>query len=230
MEKKHYAVAVGRKRGIVETWNECKRLVHGYHGAVFKSFPTLHEAQQFLKDNPWDTKKAAPSAPLPIAPHRRKHSGDEAEEPNPHKKPRQATQSRSSLPMGPVTFLYTDGACQDTRCGAGFLLKDTANRILHQEPRFLANDTTNNEAEYDALILGLQACLDKGLKSVEIRLDSMLVVEQSKGNWRINEERLERRWKEVQELLSRFDYFRFEHIDRSLNQEADALSKLALRL
>ena len=71
MEKKHYAVAVGRKRGIVETWNECKRLVHGYHGAVFKSFPTLHEAQQFLKDNPWDTKKAAPSAPLPIAPHRR---------------------------------------------------------------------------------------------------------------------------------------------------------------
>jgi ribonuclease HI len=80
------------------------------------------------------------------------------------------------------------------------------------------------------LILGLQACLDRGLKSVEIRLDSMLVVEQSKGNWRINEERLERRWKEVQELLGRFDYFRFEHIDRSLNQEADALSKLALRL
>jgi len=233
MERKYYAVAVGRKRGVVQTWDECKQRVHGFAKAVFKSFRSPSEAQAFLAANPAPNSQAPPA---PVVPQRRKHSNEGDSEPELHKKPdlhmkpEIVVRSHSVLPMGPVTFLYADGACQEKRCGAGFLLKDAANRILHQEARYLPSDTTNNEAEYDALILGLQECISKGLKSVEIRVDSMLVVQQSEGNWRINEKSLMQRWEQTQALLAQLDYFRFQHIYREFNREADALSKLALTM
>ena len=48
MAKKYYAVRAGRKTGIFETWDECKKSVDGYSGAVFKSFKTKDEALAFL--------------------------------------------------------------------------------------------------------------------------------------------------------------------------------------
>ncbi|AXI26289.1 ribonuclease HI [Gemella sp. ND 6198] len=45
---KYYAVSKGRKVGIFLTWDECKEQVHGYKGAVFKSFSTREEAENFL--------------------------------------------------------------------------------------------------------------------------------------------------------------------------------------
>ena len=50
MAKKYYAVRSGKGgKGIYFTWEDCKRQVHGVAGAVYKSFPTLQEAQAFLK-------------------------------------------------------------------------------------------------------------------------------------------------------------------------------------
>ena len=48
MAKKVYAVKKGITTGIFNTWNECKRQVHGFPGAQYKSFPTLKEAQEYL--------------------------------------------------------------------------------------------------------------------------------------------------------------------------------------
>lgn len=48
MESKYYAVKKGLKPGIYRTWDECKDNVHGYPGAVYKSFKTLQEAESFL--------------------------------------------------------------------------------------------------------------------------------------------------------------------------------------
>lgn len=48
---KYYAVKVGRKIGIFNTWNECQKLVIGYPGAVYKSFATEKEAHDFLYNN-----------------------------------------------------------------------------------------------------------------------------------------------------------------------------------
>lgn len=47
---KYYAVKIGRKEGIFSSWDECKEQVHGYPGAVYKSFSTLEEAENFLGD------------------------------------------------------------------------------------------------------------------------------------------------------------------------------------
>ena len=48
MEKKYYAVKVGKTPGIYETWDECKAVTHGFPGAIFKSFKKLEDAYTFM--------------------------------------------------------------------------------------------------------------------------------------------------------------------------------------
>ncbi|MDR2867884.1 MAG: viroplasmin family protein [Acholeplasmatales bacterium] len=51
MRKKYYAIKKGIKTGIVESWEACQQLVHGYPGAIFKSFNLLEDATKYLEDN-----------------------------------------------------------------------------------------------------------------------------------------------------------------------------------
>lgn len=48
MAAKYYAVKIGQTPGIYSSWDECKAMVHGFPGAVYKSFQTLEEAKQFM--------------------------------------------------------------------------------------------------------------------------------------------------------------------------------------
>lgn len=49
MAVKYYAVRTGKKPGVYLKWEECKAMVHGYPGAVYKSFPTRAEAEKFVQ-------------------------------------------------------------------------------------------------------------------------------------------------------------------------------------
>lgn len=51
MAKKYYAIKAGRIPGVYQTWDEAKEQVNGYSGAIYKSFATLHEAEQFISDS-----------------------------------------------------------------------------------------------------------------------------------------------------------------------------------
>ncbi|MBD5465502.1 MAG: hypothetical protein HDR22_06745 [Lachnospiraceae bacterium] len=51
MKKKYYAVKQGKKTGLFMTWEECKKSVLGYPGAVFKAFSNIDDAKKYLKDN-----------------------------------------------------------------------------------------------------------------------------------------------------------------------------------
>lgn len=51
MVKKYYAVKVGKKTGVFNTWEECKENVNGYKGAIYKSFNGYDEAVAFINDN-----------------------------------------------------------------------------------------------------------------------------------------------------------------------------------
>ncbi|MDX9917236.1 MAG: ribonuclease H family protein [Gudongella sp.] len=51
MNKKYYAVRLGRKPGVYETWEECKNQVHGYPGSVYKSFLSKDEALAYVKNS-----------------------------------------------------------------------------------------------------------------------------------------------------------------------------------
>lgn len=57
MAKKFYAVKVGKKIGIYDTWAECQKQINGYSGAVFKGFATKEEAQAFLGETQKETEK-----------------------------------------------------------------------------------------------------------------------------------------------------------------------------
>ena len=82
---------------------------------------------------------------------------------------------------------------------------------------------TNNEAEYRALIRGLEVASKQGCTEVKARGDSQLVVRQVTGDWQTNEPRLRELRDRVQELVEEFETFEIQHIPREENREADEL-------
>jgi ribonuclease HI len=83
---------------------------------------------------------------------------------------------------------------------------------------------TNNEAEYNGLLLGLQKAIDLGIKQIHIQGDSSLVINQLSKKWKINAINLKPLFEQCQTLLSQFEYIELQHIPRSKNSLADSLT------
>ncbi|WP_435069425.1 ribonuclease HI [Haloplanus sp. C73] len=88
--------------------------------------------------------------------------------------------------------------------------------------------TTNNRAEYEALIRGLEVARDHGFDEIDIRGDSELIVRQVRGEWNTNDPDLRERRVRVRELLDDFDRWSLEHVPREINDRADELANEAL--
>jgi len=88
--------------------------------------------------------------------------------------------------------------------------------------------TTNNVAEYRAIIKGLEVALKKGAKSADCFLDSELVVKQLKGEYRIKDEKMKELAGQVFVIREQFDNVSFFNIPREKNKAADALVNKAL--
>jgi probable phosphoglycerate mutase len=87
---------------------------------------------------------------------------------------------------------------------------------------------TNNVAEYTALVLALEEAHRLGAREVELRLDSMLIVEQLHGRWRVKDAKLQPLWSAARAHLAAFDGWTARHEPRATNRAADALANLAL--
>lgn len=130
----------------------------------------------------------------------------------------------------PKVVIYTDGGARGNPgpAGAGVVIinGDKTERIK----AFLGEKQTNNWAEYEAVILALGKCLEMMLlgHDIEFRLDSQLVVEQLKGNWKIKEAGLKTQAGKVRSLLKDFGTVTFTYIPREENKEADRLVNEAL--
>jgi ribonuclease H / adenosylcobalamin/alpha-ribazole phosphatase len=84
---------------------------------------------------------------------------------------------------------------------------------------------TNNVAEYTAAIEGLERAAGLGARSVLLRSDSKLLIEQLSGRWRVKNPTLIRLHERVRTVLNRFSRgVTFEHVPRELNREADRLA------
>jgi ribonuclease HI len=88
--------------------------------------------------------------------------------------------------------------------------------------------TTNNVAEYRALIAGLQAAAPYGARRVRVRADSKLVIEQVKGGWKVKQPHLLPLRDEVRGLLAGYAETDLRHVPRAENFDADALVNAAL--
>ncbi|KAG8474563.1 hypothetical protein CXB51_031307 [Gossypium anomalum] len=88
-------------------------------------------------------------------------------------------------------------------------------------------DCTNNMAEYEACIMGLQATIERGIKTLEIYGDSALVIYQLRGEWETRDPKLINYRKVFLGLLEEFNDITFNYLPRDENQMADALATLA---
>jgi ribonuclease HI len=124
-----------------------------------------------------------------------------------------------------VAVLWTDGAARGNPgpAGIGAILKSPNGEVLFTGSEYLGH-TTNNVAEYKAVLLGLAGALAQGVTSVEVRADSELLIRQLKGEYRVKSEGLKPLFEEARRLLSRFKSVKLTHIRRELNGEADWLA------
>ena len=91
-------------------------------------------------------------------------------------------------------------------------------------------ETTNNVAEYRALIGGLEAAASTPSRAVKVRGDSKLVIEQVAGRWKVKQEHLRPLHARARALLSHYEAVDLAHVRRELNSDADALVNAALDL
>ena len=123
-------------------------------------------------------------------------------------------------------ILYFDGAANQMGFGVGVLLisPDSSHVPLAFKLNF---EVTNNQAEYEACIVGMEAALAIGAKKLEIIGDSALVVSQAKGEWKVKEKKLKPYHQNLDALISKFQMVTFTHVPKLKNRFADALATLA---
>jgi ribonuclease HI len=125
--------------------------------------------------------------------------------------------------------LYCDGASRGNPgpSGAGIVLLDEDGELLFELSRFL-DEGTNNEAEYKALLRGLDAAADLGIRSLRICSDSELMVNQLLGSYRVRNPRLQPLFEEAMHRLQQFDDYDIFYVKRELNKQADRLANEAI--
>lgn len=126
-------------------------------------------------------------------------------------------------------LLYADGAARGNPgpAGSGAALVAPDGTVIAELTRFLGH-ATNNVAEYTALIIGLEEAARLGIDHLDIRMDSLLVVQQMKGVWRIKHPGLKPLALQAGALLAGFPSRTIEHIPRERNGIADALANRAI--
>jgi len=124
--------------------------------------------------------------------------------------------------------LYSDGASRGNPgpSGAGALL---INEKGEEFPlTFYLGIKTNNQAEYEALLLGLRELKKRGAQEVEVRADSELLIKQLNGIYRVKHENIIPLFQEAKEISKAFKKISFQHIPREENKQADRLSNEAI--
>lgn len=124
--------------------------------------------------------------------------------------------------------LYTDGGARGNPGPAGIGAVIYMDGVKYFELSKYIGKTTNNEAEYYALLAGLMAAQNKEIKNLECFLDSELVVKQLNGEYKVKNATMKKYYDKVLQLKSEFESISFTHVKRADNKEADRLVNEAL--
>jgi len=129
---------------------------------------------------------------------------------------------------GGRAHVYFDGASRGNPGPAAIGWVLVTDEGIVDEGGARIDETTNNRAEYAALIRALEAATGYGFDEVDVRGDSELIVRQVRGEYDTNNPELRARRVRVRELLDRFDRWTIEHVPREVNDRADSLANEAL--
>ena len=129
--------------------------------------------------------------------------------------------------------LYFDGASRGNPGNASFggviykHINNEKNEWLTYNYK-LEEKATNNEAEYNGLYYGLLIAVEKNVRELLVYGDSLLVINQLKGIWKIKSEHLKPIYNNIKKVLKCFDMIELHHIKRKFNKRADTLANEAL--
>ena len=121
-------------------------------------------------------------------------------------------------------IIYSDGGSRGNPgpSAAGFVIMDDREQVQYEGGEYLGI-TTNNQAEYHGVRLGLERAIAVGMTTVDFRIDSMLVVNQMNGIYKIKNRELWPIHERIKELVKQFDHVTFTHVRREFNQLADGM-------
>jgi ribonuclease HI len=125
--------------------------------------------------------------------------------------------------------MYFDGACRKSGAGAGVIFV-TPDKAIIPYSFTLTSAVSNNAAEYEALIIGLEIAYNMGLNTLHVYGDSQLVINQLLGTYAVKKEGLVPYFRKAKELMTMFADIKIQHVIRNQNEKADALASLAASL
>ncbi|WP_213975801.1 ribonuclease HI family protein [Tepidanaerobacter acetatoxydans] len=120
---------------------------------------------------------------------------------------------------------YTDGASRGNpgNAGIGVLLMDENQNVIKEISEYIG-ETTNNIAEYTAMITALKEALEMDCDEIEVISDSELMVKQINKEYQVKNEGLKPLYKEICKLLEEFKSYTVRHVRRENNKRADELA------
>ncbi|MCO5565210.1 hypothetical protein L7F22_018883 [Adiantum nelumboides] len=129
-------------------------------------------------------------------------------------------------PVEEAHSLYFDGAYKRTidKASTGMVVFDEESKRIFSTYELLETSHSNNEAEYVALIIGLEWCVNNKIHRLNVYGDAMLLVKQIKGIWACKNHNLLNHLKQVKELMHHFQAVEIHRVPRMENQEVDALA------
>ncbi len=125
--------------------------------------------------------------------------------------------------------IYTDGASRGNpgHAGIGIVMKDENEKIVKEISDYIG-ETTNNIAEYTALVTALKTALEIYSEDVEVISDSELMVKQINGEYKVKNQGIKPLFEEATRLIKQFKSFSIRHVKREFNKEADELANIGI--
>ncbi|KAL0445748.1 UNVERIFIED_CONTAM: hypothetical protein Slati_1702700 [Sesamum latifolium] len=128
-----------------------------------------------------------------------------------------------------VWLLHVDGSSTTQGSGAGIVVTSPQGEDLEFAIKF-GFKASNNEAEYEALVIGMRMTHEAGARHLLANSDSQLIVKQVEGTYEAKEESMIQYLQQIKELKTSFDHFQIIQIPREENIKVDCLSKLSSAL
>ncbi|WP_099203547.1 viroplasmin family protein [Miniphocaeibacter massiliensis] len=212
-KKYYYAVKVGKIPGIYYNWEDCKKQVTGYSGAVYKKFDTLEEAGRFIDEKSPCKKDDSKNA---------KKANNEKLENNTFK--------------DDEAVAYVDGSYNvfTKECGFGVVLFTKINgkeTFSYKVESKKYSDYRNVTGEIFGSLSAIKKSINYGMKKVYIHYDYTGISNWALGNWKTNNELTKLYKKEFDELSKKIEVEFIKvaaHTGDIYNEEADVLAKKSI--
>ena len=126
-------------------------------------------------------------------------------------------------------IINTDGGARGNPgpSAIGVVIRDSKGKVVFQIGKYIGK-TTNNQAEYQAVVFALEKAFELGATELEFNLDSELVVKQLSGEYKVKNHDLAQQFLKIWNLKNKFIKVSYKHVYREANKDADELVNKAL--